>query len=90
MMSQVTTTKKINIDQLAHESGIDMNIISELTGETIINSSVAQSVLEGFVDAHTADDKWVNPTPAKAEPTIGEKLASVGLSVDDLKAALGL
>lgn len=90
MMSQVTTTKKINIDQLGHESGIDMNIISEPTGETIINSSVAQSVLEGFVDAHTADDKWVNPTPPKAEPTIVEKLSSVGLSVDELKAALGL
>ena len=89
-MSQVTTTKKINIDQLGHESGIDLNIISEPTGETIINSSVDQSVLEGFVNAHTADDKWINPTPAPKEPTIEEKLASVGLSVDDLKAALGL
>jgi hypothetical protein len=89
MMSQVTTTKKINIDQLGHESGIDMNIISELTGETIINSSVDQSILEGFVNAHKADDKWINPTP-KRVITIEEKLASVGLSVDDLKAALGL
>ena len=89
-MSQITTTKKINIDQLSHESKIDMNIISEPTGETIINSSVAQSVLEGFVNAHTADDKWVNPTPPKAEPTIAEKLATVGLSIDDLKAALGV
>jgi hypothetical protein len=88
-MSQVTTTKKINIDQLGHESGIDMNIISEPTGETIINSSVDQSVLEGFVNAHKADDKWINPTP-KRVITIEEKLASVGLSVDDLKAALGL
>lgn len=30
-----------------------------------------------------------NPTP-KTEPTVSEKLASVGLSLDDLKAALGL
>ena len=30
-----------------------------------------------------------NPTPP-AEPTVAEKLASVGLSVSDLKAALGL
>lgn len=29
------------------------------------------------------------PQP-KAEPTIAEKLASVGLSIDDLKSALGL
>jgi len=89
MMSQVTTTKKINLDQLGYESGIDMNTITEPTGETVINSSVAQSVLEGFVNAHTADDKWVNPTP-KRVITIEEKLASVGLSVDDLKVALGL
>jgi len=30
-----------------------------------------------------------NPTPP-AEPTIAEKFASVGLSIDDLKIALGL
>ena len=30
-----------------------------------------------------------NPLP-EPEPTVTEKLASVGLSVDDLKAALGL
>ena len=30
-----------------------------------------------------------NPTP-QPEPTIAEKLASVGLSIDDLKTALGL
>jgi len=90
-MSILTTTKKINIDQLSHESQIDMNIISEPTGETIINSSVDQDVLEGFVNAHNADDNWVNPNLIeKVEPTIDEKLASVGLSIDDLKAALGL
>jgi hypothetical protein len=89
-MSKVTTTKKINIDQLGHESQIDMNIISEPTGETIIESSVEQSVLEGFIEAHKADAKWINPTPPKPEPTVAEKLASVGLSLDDLKAALGV
>lgn len=89
-MSKITTTKKINIDQLSHESQIDMNIISEPTGETIIESSVAQSVLEGFVSAHEADLKWVNPTPPKVEPTIADKLAGIGLSIDDLKAALGV
>jgi hypothetical protein len=88
-MSQVITTKKINIDQLGHESGIDMNIVSEPTGEKIINSSVEQSVLEGFVNAHEADDNWINPTPT-TEITIADKLASVGVSIDDLKAALGL
>ena len=31
-----------------------------------------------------------NGTVAEREPTFSEKLASVGLSIDDLKAALGL
>ncbi len=31
-----------------------------------------------------------NGTVAEREPTVSEKLASVGLSIDDLKAALGL
>jgi hypothetical protein len=30
------------------------------------------------------------PPPAPPEPTIDEKLASVGLTIDDLKAALGI
>jgi hypothetical protein len=30
-----------------------------------------------------------NPTPTP-EPTVAQKLASVGLSIDDLKAALGV
>ena len=30
------------------------------------------------------------PPPAPPEPTITEKLASVGLTIDDLKLALGL
>jgi hypothetical protein len=67
-MSKIITTKKINIDQLGHESQIDMNIISELTGETIIESTVEQSVLEGFVEAHKADNEWVNPTSEVTEP----------------------
>ena len=84
----MTTNKKINIDQLSHESKIDMNIVSDPDGTTTIESSVAQDVLESFVEAHKADDKWINPTPPKAEPTIADKLASIGLSIDDLKAAL--
>jgi len=41
--------------------------------------------------ARTIDDAIAahNP-PAPTEPTVAEKLASVGLSVADLKAALGL
>jgi hypothetical protein len=88
-MSQVTTTKKINIDQLGHETQFDLNIVSETTGETFIQSSVSQSELESFIEAHNADDNWVNLTPV-IEKTIVDKLASIGLSITDLKEALGL
>ena len=88
-MSEITTTKKINLDQLGYESGIDLNTIFEPTGETIITSSVAQDVLDNFIKNHNANDSWVNPEPVK-EITIEDKLASVGLSVAALKAALGL
>jgi hypothetical protein len=42
----------------------------------------SQEAAESLLAAH-------NP-PAPLEPTVAEKLASVGLSVDDLKSALGL
>ena len=90
-MSKVITTKKINIDQLGYETLIDLNIISEPTGKTIIESSVNQKELEAFINAHNADDNWVNPNPVIiTEPTVEQKLASVGLNLDDLKSALGL
>ena len=46
-----------------------------------IDSGKSKDELKSFLDAH-------NPKPV--ETSIAEKLASVGLSVDDLKAALGL
>lgn len=47
----------------------------------LAGDATEQELLDAFA-AH-------NPTPP-AEPTIEQKLASVGLSIDDLKAALGL
>ena len=88
-MSQVITTKEINLDQLGFESKIDLNTITEADGTRTIESSATQKTLEKFIDEHVANPDWVNPEP-KAEPTIQDKLAMVGLSVDDLKAALGI
>lgn len=47
-----------------------------------INGVSTQQEADALLDAH-------NP-PAPQEPTVEEKLASVGLNLDDLKAALGL
>jgi len=51
--------------------------------------------LEWLDDTQTApswaevEEEINNPTP-KPEPTVEQKLASVGLNLDDLKSALGL
>jgi hypothetical protein len=63
----------------------------------------AQFVLRGddFADIEWLDKEQTKPTLAEVEaeianptptpePTVAQKLESVGLSVDDLKAALGL
>lgn len=51
-------------------------------GEYYLSGEATEKELLDAFAAH-------NPTPP-AEPTVTEKLASVGLSVSDLKAALGL
>jgi hypothetical protein len=50
-------------------------------GEWFIFGNVTADKAQALLDAH-------NP-PAPTEPTIADKLASVGLSIEELKAALG-
>ena len=56
-------------------SGDDIENIVWLTDERYTKAQIEAAI--------------ANPLP-EAEPTVQEKLASVGLSIDDLKAALGL
>ena len=51
-------------------------------GKWFVSGAKNQAEAERFIEAH-------NP-PAPKNPTIQEKLASVGLNLDDLKVALGL
>ena len=53
-----------------------------IENELFISGFDSQAQAEAALAAH-------NP-PAPTEPTVADKLASVGLSVADLKAALGL
>jgi hypothetical protein len=81
------TSKEININQLNKELGLKGLVFNLNDPENKIilpaeNSGLTEAELEAAIDAHIA-------LPS-AEPTVAEKLASVGLSVDDLKAALGL
>ena len=71
---------ELNGEQLKAELGCDEVYIRD--NNLIIGGDVTEAQAKAAIAAHKA----VKP----AEPTINEKLASVGLSVDDLKAALGL
>ena len=48
----------------------------------VITGDCTQAQAQAMLDAH-------NP-PAPTEPTVADKLASVGLNLEDLKEALGL
>ena len=61
------------------ETGADLFIRGD---DWFVSGDVTAEQAQALLDAHNA--------PAPTEPTVADKLASVGLSVADLKAALGL
>lgn len=61
------------------ETGFDLY---QRGDDLVISGDLTKEQAEAALSAHNP------PTPTK--PTVAEKLASVGLSVSDLKAALGL
>lgn len=85
-MARVITAKNINLAQLNQELGsfglsLDKNDADNKIITTADESNVNQTQLEAAVNNHVAVDPVI---------TIDEKLAFVGLSIDDLKQALGL
>ena len=62
-----------------NETGFELYTIGE---DLYISGDCTKAEAEAALAAH-------NP-PAPTEPTVAEKLARAGLSVDELKAALGL
>ena len=79
-MIELDLTKEINGEQLRQEIGADDVYV--VADTIVILGNVEKAFAQSKLDAHTP-----KPTP---QPTIAEKLASVGLSIDDLKEALGL
>lgn len=74
-----TPKKPTNSKIFQEETGCDL-LVREDVWYVVGDVSAAEA--QELLDAH-------NPAPT-AEPTIAEKLASVGLNLDDLKEALGL
>jgi hypothetical protein len=72
--------EKINGEQLKAELGCQEVYIRD--NVLVIGGDLTQAQAKAGIDAHKA-------LPPK-QLTVAEKLASVGLSIDDLKAALGV
>ena len=70
--------KPVNSEIFYNETGCTLFIRGE---DWFVAGDVTAEQAQALLDAH-------NP-PAPTEPTIAEKLASVGLSIEELKAALG-
>ena len=80
MEHKVTTPKKATDSILfKNETGFDLFVRD---GNWFVSGDVTAAQAQSMLDNH-------NP-PAPTEPTIEQKLASVGLSISDLKSALGL
>ena len=72
--------KPTNSDIFLADTGF--NLFTKDDGFFYVSGCETQKQANDAINAH-------NPTQP-AEPTVAEKLASVGLSIDDLKAALGV
>jgi hypothetical protein len=84
-MPRVITNKEINLtqlDQFLNRHGLCINDNDSLNKiiATADGSPVTQEELEIAISNHIA---------VFTEPTIADKLASVGLSIEELKQALG-
>jgi hypothetical protein len=71
--------KALNSDRFFNETG--WNLFTNDAGNLIVSGDCTKAQAQAALTAHDGT------TP---EPTVAEKLASVGLSIDDLKAALGV
>ena len=78
---KIDTPNKYFNSRIFSEQNPD-KILFSLDGNLYISGCANQAEADASIAAH-------NPTEPK-EPTVAEKLASVGLSVADLKEALGL
>lgn len=72
-------SKLLMADIFRDETGYELFI---LDGDLIVSGECTRKQAEDALSAHNPPE----PTP----PTIAEKLEAVGLSIDDLKAALGV
>jgi len=77
MEYKVKVNKRIDSLIFEKETGLSLFMLDEVY---YVTGAKSQDEAQALVDAH-------NP-PAPTEPTVADKLASVGLSLEELRAAL--
>lgn len=83
----IKVNKKINLEQLDKELGANGLVASMDNDNQVIavglasNSTITQEQLADGIKTHKA---------VFTEPTVAEKLQDAGISIDELKTALGL
>lgn len=70
--------KPVNSQLFNEEFGCSLYVED---GQWLVSGAESQAQADAFIEAHSV--------PKLVEPTVQEKLASVGLSLDELKIALG-
>jgi hypothetical protein len=90
-MEQFTRPINLNGEELRTElNAAGVAISEEIDAVTVIENDLFLDISKTDKTKAEAIVKAHNGTMIPKDPTITEKLASVGLSVDDLKVALGL
>jgi hypothetical protein len=86
-MSKIITIKKVNVDQLGHETSFDLNIETDIDGSTVIESSMPEADLIALIDNHKANDSWVNPVkvipPSPAQLAKAALLEKLGITAEE-------
>jgi hypothetical protein len=70
--------KSVNSQIFFEEFGCSLFIEND---KWFVSGAESQAQADAFIEAHSV--------PKPQQPTVAEKLASVGLSIEELKAALG-
>lgn len=64
-MTRIETTKRINLAQLS----VELGRVGLKMGDGYIEADVDRATLQAKIDAHSANDAWVDPDPAPTPPT---------------------
>lgn len=82
-MSEITTTKDINVPQFGYEVGKPLHILQD-DEQTIISfdgNQISEADLQAAIDAHVADENWEPPKSVEEQEREQEEL-----SLEDYKA----